>query len=224
MITRKRATVTIICITVVMMGSVAPLCYCNRFSWKFYKSVNRSVLQTDSNSDSLLIEGIVFAVANVAVPCLTFLVVIVTTSVLVIKLNQKARWRRGFTGQKQSDAMLTRDRMLSKMVIMMSSVFVACYGPVCIIFLAMIVEKEFSIYGKHKNVFGVVFSIAAIMESINVSINCIIYYKMSSRYRAIIRNMFCVWIKHASQGFIKDITCSMRLSKQRLDFQNKQMA
>ncbi|BFZ17050.1 hypothetical protein BsWGS_20089 [Bradybaena similaris] len=223
-ITRERVTVIIVCMTVIMMGSVAPLYYCNRFSWRFYSSLNRSVLQTDPTRDRQFIEDIVFAIANVSVPCLTFLVVIVTTAILVIKLTQKARWRRRFTVQKQSDAMFNRDRMLSKMVIVMSSVFVACYGPVCIIFIAMIVEKELSIYGDHKNVFGVVLSIAYIMESIHVSMNFIIYYKMSSRYRAIVRNMFHLGIRHSSRDFNGNIQLSMWLNKQGQDGRNKKEA
>lgn len=188
--------------------------YCNRFSLRFSRLRNRTVLQTDPTSDHKFIENIIFAITHVSIPCLTFLVVIVTTAVLVVQIRRKARWRRGFTAQKQSDAMFTRDRMLSKMVIVMSSVFVACYGPVCIIFLAMIIEGEFSIYGDHQNIFGVVFSIAYIMESINVSTTFVIYYKMSSRYRTIVRNMFCLRIKHASHDYKSKIKLSMWFNKQ----------
>lgn len=56
----------------------------------------------------------------------------------------------------------------------------------------MIAEPKLAIDGWFGNVFAIVFSVAYVVESINASFNIFVYYKVSSRYRMVVRNMLCI--------------------------------
>lgn len=76
------------------------------------------------------------------------------------------------------------------MVVLISALFIACFVPISIIFIAMCFEPEFSVYGKYKDLLCVIGGLGFMLESINSSVNIFIYYYMSTKYRSIFREIF----------------------------------
>lgn len=193
-ITAKRATIIIIFIYIVIFfGNVAPVYYCTRFAMQPNPNIpNATWLGLTFTEDRPIVDRYSFAINNCFLPFTAFTVISVSTIVLVVKLRSKTKWRKKSTAPGKSDSMSVRDQSVSKMVVMISTVFIICYTPVCVIFIGMIVVPKLSIDGTYGNMFGIVFSFAYILESINASFNIFIYYNMSSRYRQIFRQTFCL--------------------------------
>lgn len=192
MITPKRVTIIIVGMFVLLLGSVSPVYYVNRLAFKFYPDKNRTLLGLVHTSDRPNVEKVSFAINNVFVPFAAFLAVIVCTITLVVKLKNKTKWREQCTAAGNAETLSSRDRKVSQMIVMISTLFIICFTPVTIIFIAMSAWPEFSIDGRYRNMFFIVFSFGFIMESANSSMNILIYYRMSSKYRAVFREIFCV--------------------------------
>lgn len=191
MLTPKRCTIIIICMFVLLISSVSPLYYSNRLDWKFFPTRNKTMIGLVYTHDQKSVDRVLFAVNNIFIPFSAFIVVIVATALLVVELKSKATWRRKSTTPWNSDSSSGRDQRASKMVVMISAMFIVCFTPICVIFIAMTVEPEFCISGKYHNMYIIVFSFGYILESANSGMNIFIYYKMSSRFRATFRELFC---------------------------------
>jgi hypothetical protein len=170
---------------------VAPVYYSTRFLKQPHPFENRTWLGIGVTDDRTTVERYAFAINNCFLPFTAFAVISVSTVVLVMKLRRKKKWRKKSTKEGKSDALSIRDQTVAKIVVMISTMFIIYYMPVCVIFTAMIVVPKLSIDGQYGNVFAVVFSIALLPESINASFHIFIYYKVSSRYRQAFRETFC---------------------------------
>lgn len=172
------------------MCSASPVYCVNRFAWKFYPNRNKTIIGLVYTEDRESVEKVSFAINNVFIPFSSFVTVLICTIVLVVKLQRKTKWRQKVTTTDNFDTAAKRDQKVAKMVVTISTLFISCFIPVCIIFLAMTLTPEFSIDGKYKNIFIVVFGLSFILESTNSAVNIFIYYRMSSKYRTVFRKLF----------------------------------
>lgn len=191
--TPKRVSVIVLAFFVSLILSVSPIYYINRFAMVFKPALNKTLLgivYTDNRMDVL---KVTLAVNNVIMPFGAFAVIIICTIILVVKLRQKTKWRQstGVTAGN-SENLLKRDQKVSKMVLLISSVFIICFVPSCVNFLAMTIEPRIEMYGQYSNTFVVIFGISFVLESINSSVNIFIYYNMSSKFRVNFRQLFCL--------------------------------
>lgn len=189
-ITPKRTTLIIVCIYIVLIGSVSPVYYANRLQMKFSPERNKTIYGLVYTHDRETVEKASFAVNNVFVPMTAFVVVIVCTVALVVTLKLKTKWRQNVTLPGKAENSSNRDQRVTKMIVVISSLFISCFIPVCFIFVGMLVEPGLSIDGKYRNTFFIVFGLGFLLESTNSAMNIFIYYYMSSRYRAVFRQMF----------------------------------
>ncbi|XP_059149815.1 tachykinin-like peptides receptor 86C [Physella acuta] len=191
-VTSKRVGVIILIIYIILIASTGPVYYVNRFAWKFYPDRNRTLIGLVFTEDREAIEKILFAIHSVFIPFSAFGTVIICTVVLVVKLNEKTKWRKASTAQGKSDNVSNRDQKVARMIVMISTLFIVCFTPMTLFFVAMIVEPELSITGGYRNIFFIVSSFSFILESTNSSLNIFIYYSMSSKFKAEFNKMFCI--------------------------------
>ncbi|XP_005107909.2 adenosine receptor A1 [Aplysia californica] len=204
LITPKRVAIVIVSLFVILIASVSPVYYANRIGPKFLPARNKTVIGLVFTHDREEVEEISYAVNNVLVPFGAFLVVIVCTVILVVKLRGKTKWRNKSVSAGKSDNFTSRDQKVAKMVMMISTLFIICFTPISISFIGMTIEREISIHGRYRNLFIVLFSFGYILESANSALNIFIYYEMSSKYRTVFDQTFRR--KCASQ--VKDIEMS----------------
>lgn len=136
-------------------------------------------------------ESLSYIINNACIAFCAFVVIIGCTVVLVVQLRSKAKWREFCTSGKQGNAMPSRSTKVSKMVVTISSIFIACFVPIIIAFVAMSIEPALSISGKYRGLLTITAGLCVLLESINSSVNIFIYYHMSSRYRKVFRLKFC---------------------------------
>lgn len=172
-----------ICIFTVLIASVSPVYYANRLQEKFSPQRNRTILGLVYTSDRNEVEAITYIINNVFLQFGAFGTVIVCTATLTLNLQKKSSWRTMSTDPVQAENLSKRDRKVIKMVVVISAFFIACFTPLCIIIIAMLIIPQFSFTGEYRNVLIIVSGLGFLLESINSSVNIFIYYRMSSKYK-----------------------------------------
>lgn len=182
----------VISIFIVLIISVAPLYVVNRLEKKFYHRINKTLLGLTYTTNREHVENISFPINNVLVPFGAFVIILTSTVTLVIKLQSKTKWRITSSTSAQAENVSKRNQKVAKMVVVISTLFIACFVPISFGFIAMVLEPELSIYGKHRNLLILIAGLGFLLESINSSVNIFIYYTMSSKYRVVFQQIFFV--------------------------------
>ncbi|CAL1541310.1 unnamed protein product, partial [Lymnaea stagnalis] len=188
--TPKRVTIIMVSIFVILIASVSPVYYANRYGMKFFPDRNKTLLGLIYTPDREQVEKVSFTINNIIVPFSAFLTILSCTIILVVKLKNKTKWRQRSAVSGQSETMSSRDQKVTRMVVMISTLFIVCFTPICVLFIGMTVEPGLSIDGKYHNMFFVVFSFGYILETTNSALNIFIYYNMSTKYRDVFRQLF----------------------------------
>uniref|UniRef100_A0A2C9KNU2 G-protein coupled receptors family 1 profile domain-containing protein n=1 Tax=Biomphalaria glabrata TaxID=6526 RepID=A0A2C9KNU2_BIOGL len=191
MINAKRTTVIIIIIFVINTLSLVPEYATVYFDWNWYPTKNKTLLGLAFRANRPAAEGLVFTF-HASLAIVSFVAVVVFTSALVIRLRSTAEWRKTSTfDPKQTDNTTARDRKTMTMVILVATNLIVCYTPTVSFSIASSLLPDFTVVGKQHNLFHSAWSFAFLFHSINCSINIFFYYKMSSKYRANLKNLFC---------------------------------
>lgn len=192
MITPKRTAAVLTIIYCVCFLSVAPLYFAISIGWKFYPERNKTLLGQLFGSNNEKMEEPVYVMQALS-GILSFAAVVIFTSVLILKLNEKRTWREKTANmdKDKSDSLSNRDRKTMSMIVLIASILIVCYIPSVVIFVATFFEPEFSIVGCYTNMFIVTWSFGFLFESINSSVNIFLYYKMSSKYRNTFHDLIC---------------------------------
>lgn len=189
--TRWRVTAIIFCIFFVLLASSFPVYCVNSLAVRFSSARNKTVVGLVFRQDREQVEALNFAINSVSVQFMAFLTILVSTITLVAQLRRKAHWRQKTVAPGQCQTVSNRDQRVAKMVLLLSSLFIACFIPACFIIIGIIIEPEFSFGGKYHNLFIITSSLAFVFESTNSSMNIFIYYHMSSKYRSVLQEKIC---------------------------------
>ncbi|CAL1529006.1 unnamed protein product [Lymnaea stagnalis] len=184
-ITPSRTKVIVLAIFVLLFALFSPLFYVNRLTWTFSPQRNATILAIRYSEEREAVETATFFIYSVAMSAFVIAFVFVCTLVLIVKLNSKVKWRLTSVANtaKQSQTVSVKDRKVVKMVALISTIFVICYIPTTLIFFMMAYEPQYSYGGRYENIYIVVWSVANVLETVNSSINFVVYYNMSSKFR-----------------------------------------
>ncbi|CAG5114703.1 unnamed protein product, partial [Candidula unifasciata] len=189
-VTTKRVSILVICVSITLIFSTTPVYVVNRLGMKFYPARNKSLVGLVYTENKEFVETISFVINNISVTFGAFVVIITCTVVLVFKLKKSVKWRKGITNSKQIQQVSSRNQGVARMVVMISSLFIVCFIPISVIFVAMSLEPELSINGRYRNMLIIFGGLGTILESLNSSVNIFIYYQMSSKYRSNFHQLF----------------------------------
>ncbi|XP_005092880.1 growth hormone secretagogue receptor type 1-like [Aplysia californica] len=187
-ITPRRTTFVVVGIYSIVISGVVPAFYSIRLGPKFYQSKNVTKIGLLYIPNGVHIENVAVLV-NIIPQYVSFLVVIVCTIILVRNLTLKSKWRKSTSNSAQQNSLSNRDKKVVSMIILISSIFMACFLPSAVNQIIMIVSVEYSIYGINRNLFLLSWSICKSLEAVNSAVNIFVYYNMSSRYREILDEM-----------------------------------
>lgn len=189
-VTTRRVTLVTICIFILPVFSTTPEYIVNKLGPKFFPARNTTLIGLFYSADQQDIVRASYLINNVFIPFSSFLIVTVCTILLVVKLRKNTTWRKKSTVTTESENISNRNHKISVMVVLISSIFISCFIPVSIIYLAISLEPEFFIGGKYRNLFVILGALGIIFESVNSAVNIFIYYSMSNKYRAVFHQMF----------------------------------
>ncbi|KAI8796646.1 growth hormone secretagogue receptor type 1 [Biomphalaria glabrata] len=189
-VTFRRSVVILLLCYAVNLAFLMPLYSSNYLSWNFYPSLNKTMLGESSRSNEALAD-LIMNTAHLYLSVIAFCCVVIFTVALVVSLKRKSEWRRRVTSDRdQNEARSSREKKTVGMIIMVAAILIVCYAPGVTITFVEIFNSEFRISSKQANMYNAVWSFCFVFNSINASINVIVYYKMSSKYRTTLQDMF----------------------------------
>ncbi|XP_005100183.3 uncharacterized protein LOC101856432 [Aplysia californica] len=164
------------------------------FDWKFYPQLNTSlvgILYTE-HKDAVL--GVSLFITNLCAPLTSFAIVIICTSVISFELRKKAKWRRHCSSSSQaivsSEKNSGKETHVVVMVTVISVLFIVSSTPVTCLLTVRSVVPDLSIVGRFSNLNWVLASLGFLMETVNSSVNIVVYYRMSTKYRDTLHALF----------------------------------
>ncbi|KAK7002778.1 G-protein coupled receptor [Biomphalaria glabrata] len=183
-ITFRRTAINLLLMFGINLAFYLPVTSSDYVTWKFYPSLNKTQLGLAFRGNKPAVEWLINT-SHFYLSLFAFIFVIIFTAVLVISLRRKSKWRRGATsGTDQREARTSRENKTIALVIMVAIVLIVCYAPGVCCAITEALYPEFRIVAKQSNFYQVIWSFNFIFHSINASINVVVYYKMSSKYRA----------------------------------------
>ncbi|KAL8589876.1 hypothetical protein ACOMHN_023963 [Nucella lapillus] len=130
-----------------------------------------------------ILEGLVL---GFTLPGTSILVVLVTTTVTIVKLRKAMAWR-----SETSGTLSTREVALTKMLVAVSILFLACVTPSLLFRCIALFIPGMKPGGRYHNLFLSCLWIVEIFTYINSCFNIFVYYSMGSRYRDTVRLILC---------------------------------
>lgn len=194
MFTRKRHIVAMIVIFTLTLGLSSFGYIPGGLGWKFYPDRNKTLIGIayHMGEDGRKYTDVVsYAVSGIFMPISCFLSVVILTTILVVKLNQKMAWRQSNSSavvqskqtSKSDGVVSSKERKVAKMVVLMSIIFIASFLPAVIVFFTGIIVPTFNYDKLDRNLVFVMMSLTNTAEVINSSVNIFVYIRMSSKYR-----------------------------------------
>ena len=152
---------------------------------------NKTILVFDLTNDNNRV-GLLSTLLSFSIPTfISFLIVIVGTILLVVKLQQISNFRRSIAGNRWETALSARDRTLSRSIIGICVMYIVCLSPNVVVFLLSTAFPPFHIrdpvYG---NVAYLSLHFGSLVQGINASMNMFIYLHMMSPYRKTFKKLF----------------------------------
>ncbi|XP_059177661.1 FMRFamide receptor-like [Physella acuta] len=189
-ITPKRTTVILCSIYIFTILPLIPEYSTAYLSWQWDDNFNTTVLRLGFTPNRHEMEGLTSLVYFIYV-LLSYFSVVLLTGILVYKLKQKTKWRQESTFDNlQSEKLSNRDRKTISMVIVIASVLIACCALPVGLYIVGFVIQGFGVIGEYSNFFFVTWSFAFLTEAFNATINTVLYYKMSSKYKEKFNELF----------------------------------
>ncbi|GFN94869.1 chemosensory receptor a [Plakobranchus ocellatus] len=174
------------------------------FAWVIYPHLNATILDIVPNNSkgAILMDQIVMAICGVIQPIVSFVIVLVSTIFLIVQLRKIASWRKsvmsaGRRGQDNSEAESapntavanagsSKEERLTKMVVVIATNFIVCFVPTCV-FFGLVVFEGFALFGSYRRKVVPVLLTSYLTESVSASVNILIYYNMSAKFRSTLR-------------------------------------
>ncbi|KAI8794979.1 FMRFamide receptor [Biomphalaria glabrata] len=190
MITPIRSKFVIALIVVLNTLTLVPEYSSIYMTWRYDSTRNESVLGVAFRSNRLQTQGVTFLL-HVCLVVTGLFCVTTLTSILVSNLRRQTKWRmKSSSDAKQQAAYSSRDRKSQLMVIVVATSVVICYTPITCVSLVSVFEQQFSIGGKYSSIFVNTWGTIFIFGMTNSSSNILIYYKMNSKFKSTLKELF----------------------------------
>ncbi|CAG5134067.1 unnamed protein product, partial [Candidula unifasciata] len=149
-VTPRRTLTFIIVFYILMFLSVIPVFYTTKVVWLFDSRRNKSILGVARITHNAYVEKVAFWINNV-LPTAFFIFISVCTSILTKALRENSKWKANSVSSQKNTVISLRDTRISKMVVSISAVFIACYTPGTVVFMFVLIFPEMRYAGKQKN-------------------------------------------------------------------------
>ncbi|KAK6966193.1 neuropeptides capa receptor [Biomphalaria glabrata] len=194
LMTRRVATVVNISIFVALIAYVIlpnSLVYVGS---KYLPNFNRTFAYVYYTENREAVMNIYYLVNALFFPNLTMLMLMVFTLILITKLKSNSEWRHRVSNPQSrgKSSVNYKERNAIAMLATMSGIYIVCLIPCSALNLADGLFEEMKVGGIYFDLNKLVYSFLILFEAINCSVNSIIYFKMSSKYRQVFYQM-CIW-------------------------------
>ncbi|GFS22051.1 chemosensory receptor A [Elysia marginata] len=202
----------IACLTMsaVVFGAFAVMFGIYDIVWVWSDTFNATVATYRKNKFYIQNDAPLFAYYNISGiiwPLGAFVVILVATIIIIVKLRQGSKFRLGQSGttssqpegsssqdqqKQQQQHLLRRDRQVVKMLLVIIIIYIACLAPRIAHYLAKYIVYDFYFLRRHHHLFEFVNYGIMVADSTNGAVNFFVFYSMSSSFRSTFRAMFCI--------------------------------
>lgn len=201
-ITPRRSIVILVAIGVTMAITTTPLYMASFYKFALNSVKNKTSLALFYTYCILEMESLATSI-SFTLAMLTLAWVVACTVILVSGLKRNSVWRAQASDTLTTSKIYIRDKKVIKMVSILLIIFIAAFYPECAVLIAQAIEPELSLSGKYRNLHVLLLRVTETMICVSMSVNIIIYLKMSSKYRQAFKLCFC-----KANGFCLKYTCS----------------
>ena len=189
-ITPRRIKIIIISIFVFGVSYKCVDFYGSRFTWKFSPFHNKTVLgvQNIENWEDIAVPF--QTVRNILSQYILFTGIVILTIVLVVKLQQQTKWRQASGQSAAAEKSSKRDTKVAKTVCVIAAIFLACNFPFAVQCSALIAVPAYDYGERFHNMYMVIGGLTLFLESVNASVNILVYLKYIGQYREKFKQMF----------------------------------
>lgn len=191
-ITPRMTTCVVVGIYLTMIVTVIPeytTCY---MGWRFIPEQNRSLLGLLLFPGKYEMTTLNFNIA-VGTQVASFGALIVFSVLLVVKLKEISKWRQSIStcgGSLTKDTNSKENRTM-KMITLVALIYCTCFLPMLGCFITVTFVPGFIGFGAYNNTFFLCFSFAFLFDSINSTVNILVYYRMSTKFRITFLSLLC---------------------------------
>ncbi|XP_059151497.1 G-protein coupled receptor 35-like [Physella acuta] len=186
-ITPKRTKGLIFIIFVISIIMVMPSYSSIYYDWKFYPRSNVTKIGIHVINNGT-VDKYSFLI-NAMLGLMALFLLIMFTSLIVWQLHLMVRRRSARTSDPLK-ASSSREKKVVKMVLIIATIQIFCTVPsIAFSFVCLLVDGM-TIIGFHQNTFFFIWSFNFVLGGLNSSVNIFLYYKMNSKYKNTLREMF----------------------------------
>ncbi|XP_059172436.1 FMRFamide receptor-like [Physella acuta] len=191
-VTPRRVKAVLITLYAVVLAGVLPTYTTHGLAWRFYPAHNLTMLGLSLSDSALSVTRVTNIITNPLSAISSFAVVLACTVIIATTLSRKARWRESNSVATANGQyhITGKARKAVKMVTILSVIFLISVTPSVISVILTDVSTDFSLTGKYRNIFYVVYSITFILEAVNSCSNFFVYYTMNSKFKSMFHQLF----------------------------------
>lgn len=189
-ISPRRTVLTITGLTFLCLTSMAPLYAGSYIGPRYFPALNKTLYTRIYTAGSSSTDMLVY-VLNIIFMFGAALTTSVCTVVIIRVMRDNLKWREITTRSSGSKCRLkSRDLKIIRLVAFIAVIFLVTILPDCANMMAVMLVPEYSYTGLYQNLFAVVAAGTYTLEAINSSVNILVYYSTSSKFRLTLRKMF----------------------------------
>ena len=120
-----------------------------------------------------------------------FFLVLVSTTVLVIRLKKNLEWRNEAAKQSNQISGGSKERKAARSVVAICTIFIICFTPNIVLFVLSLGYPTFTVYDPYLgNLKNILYALSSLLQVISSSVNIIVYYRMGTKYREVFTALF----------------------------------
>ena len=130
---------------------------------------------------------------------ISFFLVLVSTTILVIRLRQNLEWRNETAKQSNQTSGGSKERKAARCVVAICTIFIICFTPNITLFVMSLLYPTFTVYDPYLgNLKKLMYALSSLLQVLSSAFNIVVYYSMGTKYREVFTALFCR--KRVKQG------------------------
>ncbi|XP_059179592.1 FMRFamide receptor-like [Physella acuta] len=161
--------------------NLVPPYYIGYLDWVVFPNTNRSIVTVIYRQNPYVVFYVSYIITDLLAPYATFLIILISTSIIAVKLKNQAKWRQ--TMVKSATNISSKEKKTVVMLSTISIVFVVCLIPQSTILTAMSFVPDLSYGGRYFDVTTLGYCVSYLSETVLSSVNILVYLRMSQKYK-----------------------------------------
>ena len=121
-----------------------------------------------------------------------FFFVVVSTTLLVVRLKQNLEWRNEAAKQSSKSSGNPKEIKAARSVVAICTIFIMCFTPNVALVLTSLVYPKFNQHDPYLGTLMIALhAICTMLQVLSSAVNIVVYYRMSTKYREVFNSMYC---------------------------------